>query len=193
MGRLILASLQSIAMQRANLTGKTLEQAPPIHLFIDECQHYITPSIETILTETRKYKLYLTLANQFLDQIDHRRTRRAIKGNTALKITGRQTEPDTLATISKITRTAPDEIQNLTVGQYHIKTGERDSVKMSGKINCLETVNSMTAEQWKTVKDRQIALYYCKGGAGQFGQLEETKAVNKTVTTVKKKKKRGLN
>jgi hypothetical protein len=162
MGRLILANLQSLAMQRANLSSEELKKAPPIHLFIDECQHYITPSIETILTETRKYKLYLTLANQFLDQIQHRRTRNAIKGNTALKITGRQTEPDTLATIAKITRTNPEEIQNLQIGQYHIKAGEQDSLKISGKTHLLDNKNAMNADEWETTKTYQENKYYCK-------------------------------
>ena len=37
------------------------------HLFIDEFHNFYNPTIEEILTESRKYKLFLTLAhNQFL-------------------------------------------------------------------------------------------------------------------------------
>lgn len=185
MGRLILANLQSIAMQRANLTGEELKKSPPIHLFIDECQHYITPSIETILTEARKYKLYLTLANQFLGQIDHRKTRNAIKGNTALKITGRQTEPDTLATISKITQTNPEEIQNLKIGQYHIKMGDIESIKVSGKIEFLDNNNAMQREEWEEEKESQIKKYYCT--------LSQPKFNKEIKNNFKRKKTRKLN
>lgn len=192
-GRLILASLQSLAMQRANLSPEALENAPPIHLFIDECQHYITPSIDTVLTETRKYKLYLTLANQFLGQIENRKIRNAIKGNTALKITGRQTEPDTLASIAKITSTDPQEIRDLKTGEYHIKAGELQSVKVEGNTNCLDSLNSMNAKQWEAVEARQIALYYCTQDTKHFEHLEEKAPTPQTLNTAKKKKKRGLN
>ncbi len=183
MGRLILASLQSIAMQRASLTGEALEQAPPIHLFIDECQHYITPSIETILTETRKYKLHLTLANQFLDQIDNRRIRNAIKGNTAVKITGQQTEPDTLASLAKTTGADSEEIRHLKTGQYHIKAGTLSSVKVSGSIVLLDHLHSMTAEEWEQVQKRQLQKYYREVSGDWF--LKPGKKV--------KIRKRGLN
>lgn len=162
MGRFIIASLQSIAMQRAKLSGEALENVPAIHLFIDECQHYIAPSIETILTETRKYKLYLTLSNQFLDQIESRRIRNAIKGNTALKITCRQTEPETMATIAKITGADPEELKNLETGQYHIKAGTLESIKIDGTSYLSDYRHKMTKEEWEKVKEQQIAKFYRK-------------------------------
>lgn len=159
-GRFLLSSLQSIAMQRASLDDQALEQSPDIHIFIDECQHYITPSIETILTETRKYKLYLTLANQFLDQIDSKRIKNAIKGNTALKITGRQTEPDTLAVFSKTIGIAPDTISNLKTGQYQAKAGTLEALKIEGLTKVLGNQNAMTKEEWEALKTEQLTRYY---------------------------------
>lgn len=171
MGRFILASLQSLAMQRANLSTEALENVPAIHLFIDECQHYVTPSIETILTETRKYKLYLTLANQFLDQIDSKRIRSAIKGNTALKITGRQTEPDTLAIISKTTGIDPDTIRNLNTGQYQAKTGILEAIKIEGITHTLGNKNAIDKEEWEVLKAQQIAKFYQKTTCSQEVQV----------------------
>lgn len=183
MGRFILASLQSLVMQRASLSGEALAQAPAIHLFIDECQHYITPSIETILTETRKYKLYLTLANQFLDQIENRRIRNAIKGNTALKITGRQTEPDTVATIAKTTGVDPDELKHLETGQYHIKMGTLESVKIDGTSHLADHHHAMTPEEWEKVKNRQLVRYYKKTLCNKTGRqrVEQEKVEKKRV------------
>lgn len=159
-GRFILSSLQSLAMQRAGLTGEDLEKAPAIHVFIDECQHYVTPSIETILTEARKYKLYLTLANQFLEQIDDRRIRNAIKGNTAIKITGRQVEPNTLESISKITGAPIEDIKDLKTGQYLIKSGTLESTKVEGETNLLDLSHSMDTEAWEKTKQQQLEKYY---------------------------------
>ena len=49
-------------------------------LYIDEFQNFATESFATILSEARKYRLALTVANQYLDQIDEA-TRSAVFGN----------------------------------------------------------------------------------------------------------------
>ncbi|PYS25909.1 MAG: hypothetical protein DMF72_00190 [Acidobacteria bacterium] len=41
----------------------------PFHLYLDEWQNIVTPDIETILAQARKFGLLLTLANQDLSQI----------------------------------------------------------------------------------------------------------------------------
>ena len=43
---------------------------PPFFLHIDEFQNVSTPSIASILSEARKYKLGLTMAHQFIAQLD---------------------------------------------------------------------------------------------------------------------------
>lgn len=43
---------------------------PPFYLHIDEFQNVSTPSIASILSEARKYKLSLTMAHQFIAQLD---------------------------------------------------------------------------------------------------------------------------
>lgn len=47
-----------------------LSQNPaPFYLFMDEFQNITTPTIATILSEARKYKLSLTMAHQFIKQL----------------------------------------------------------------------------------------------------------------------------
>lgn len=43
---------------------------PPFYLHIDEFQNVSTPAIASILSEARKYKLSLTVAHQFIAQLD---------------------------------------------------------------------------------------------------------------------------
>lgn len=43
---------------------------PPFYLHIDEFQNVSTPAIASILSEARKYKLSLTMAHQFIAQLD---------------------------------------------------------------------------------------------------------------------------
>ncbi len=46
------------------------EERKDFFMYIDEFQNYITPSIESILSEARKYRLGLVLAHQYLGQLE---------------------------------------------------------------------------------------------------------------------------
>jgi len=52
----------------------------PFYLYIDEFQNTTTPSISTILSEARKYKLSLNIAHQFIAQLDEK-IRDSVFGN----------------------------------------------------------------------------------------------------------------
>ncbi len=67
LGLILVGKFFLAALSRANSYGQTL---PPFYLYIDEFQNITTKSIPSILSEARKYKLSLTLAHQFLKQID---------------------------------------------------------------------------------------------------------------------------
>ncbi len=71
------------------LVGKILMSAlardpaqnpPPFYLYIDEFQNVTTSSIATILSEARKYKLSLTVAHQFIAQLEPK-IKEAVFGN----------------------------------------------------------------------------------------------------------------
>lgn len=67
LGSFLIASLQLAAMSRADVTE---EQRRDCFLYVDEFQNFATDSFATILSEARKYRLNLTIANQYLEQID---------------------------------------------------------------------------------------------------------------------------
>lgn len=77
LGLIIVGKLFMAALSRAGEPGT---QFPPFYLYIDEFQNITTSSISGILSEARKYKLSLTMAHQFLAQIDEK-IRGAIFGN----------------------------------------------------------------------------------------------------------------
>ena len=66
LGLVIVGKFLIAALSRADSFGKEL---PPFYLHIDEFQNFITPSIATIFSEARKYKLSLTVAHQFIAQL----------------------------------------------------------------------------------------------------------------------------
>lgn len=61
-GKILMAALSRVDDPSMNF--------PPFFLHIDEFQNVSTPSIASILSEARKYKLGLTVAHQFIAQLD---------------------------------------------------------------------------------------------------------------------------
>ncbi len=67
LGMIIVSKIQTAAMQRQRLEKS---ERRDFYLYIDEFQNYVTPSIESILSEARKYRLGLVLAHQYLGQLE---------------------------------------------------------------------------------------------------------------------------
>jgi len=67
LGLIITSKIQMAAMQRQKVPQ---DQRRAFFLYIDEFQNYVTDSIESILSEARKYRLGLNLAHQYIAQID---------------------------------------------------------------------------------------------------------------------------
>ena len=54
------------AMARADISE---DKRVDFYLYVDEFQNFATDSFATILSEARKYKLNLVMANQYIDQM----------------------------------------------------------------------------------------------------------------------------
>ncbi|MFA7302585.1 MAG: TraM recognition domain-containing protein, partial [Candidatus Paceibacterota bacterium] len=77
LGLILVGKLFMAALSRAD---NPRAPYPPFYLYIDEFQNVTTSSIPGILSEARKYKLSLSVAHQFLSQIEEK-TRDAVFGN----------------------------------------------------------------------------------------------------------------
>jgi hypothetical protein len=64
LGAFLVAHIQKAALARADTYARK-----NFYLYLDEFQNYTTDNIKDILSESRKYGLCLTLANQYLEQI----------------------------------------------------------------------------------------------------------------------------
>lgn len=85
LGIIFVMKFQAAAMARANMPE---DERKDFTLYVDEFQNFATDSFETILSEARKYRLSLTLGNQFMTQLKEE-LREAIIGNVGTTITGR--------------------------------------------------------------------------------------------------------
>ena len=66
LGLIMVAKIKQAALARAKMPPK---ERKDFFLYIDEFQNYVTPSIETILSEARKYRLWLIIAHQYIEQL----------------------------------------------------------------------------------------------------------------------------
>jgi hypothetical protein len=65
LGLLLVPRILTAALRRQKLKG----DFPNFFLHVDEFQNFATPDFATILSEARKYKLNLTVAHQFIEQL----------------------------------------------------------------------------------------------------------------------------
>src|SRR3989344_1740624 len=77
LGLIIVGKLLLSALSRVNISE---EERRDFYLYLDEFQNVTTPSIATILSEARKYRLSLILAHQFIGQLSEE-IKRAVFGN----------------------------------------------------------------------------------------------------------------
>jgi hypothetical protein len=89
-GIAVLAKLQLAALRRARLPQK---DRIPFYLYVDEFQNFATPSFTQMLSEARKYKLFLTMAEQSTSQQDDHRMVDVILANVGTVISFRSGNP----------------------------------------------------------------------------------------------------
>ena len=82
LGAMMITKIQLAAMSRAGIPSAQLQD---FYLYVDEFQNFATESFATILSEARKYRLSLTLAHQYIEQIIES-VRSAVFGNVGTMI-----------------------------------------------------------------------------------------------------------
>lgn len=82
LGSMLITKIQLAAMSRSDVPEA---DRVPFYLYVDEFQNFATSSFATILSEARKYKLGLTMANQYIAQMPED-VRDAVFGNVGTLI-----------------------------------------------------------------------------------------------------------
>jgi energy-coupling factor transporter ATP-binding protein EcfA2 len=80
LGGLLVTKIYLAAMSRADVPDRVMKMLPNFYLFVDEFQNFANASFADILSEARKYKLNLTIAHQYIEQMDEV-VRAAVFGN----------------------------------------------------------------------------------------------------------------
>lgn len=101
LGMIFVMKFQVAAMSRASMPE---DQRKDFCLYVDEFQNFATDSFESILSEARKYRLNIIVANQFMTQLTDK-IREAIIGNVGTMIAGRVGVTDAELLVKKFSPT----------------------------------------------------------------------------------------
>jgi hypothetical protein len=88
LGSMLITKIYLAAMSRADTNEVELNKLPNFYLYVDEFQSFANESFADILSEARKYKLNLTVAHQYIEQMSEE-VRAAVFGNVGTMITFR--------------------------------------------------------------------------------------------------------
>ena len=157
-GKFLVAYIQGLALQRDEHADNT-----PIHLFVDECQNFITKSYETILNEARKFGLFMTLAQQQVGYGMSRDLIETILTNCNVVLAGRNSDfsERKIATRARIER---DDLSQLATGKFLLyvdsRRTETPAFTVKVKSDLRDDSHSMSSAQWERVVEQQLKRYY---------------------------------
>ncbi len=142
LGAFLITKIQLAAMSRANIPN--IEDRRPFYLYVDEFQNFATDSFATILSEARKYGLNLTVANQYVSQMDDT-VRDAVFGNVGTMISFRVSGDDSAILAKPFTpQFEPDDLLQMANRHFIINMviGGEKAQAFSAKTLALPPIQS---------------------------------------------------
>jgi len=156
-GTTVLAKLQTAALRRARITE---QDRTPFYLYVDEFQNFATMGFVQMLSEARKYKLFLTMAEQSTSQQDQQRLVDIILANVGTIVCFRSGSPadERLVLPLFMPFIQQGEIANLPAYSYYSRIAAvKAQEPMSGMTIVVD--NKGSAEIARRVVESSRALY----------------------------------
>lgn len=151
-GITVLAKLQLASLRRARITQN---ERRPFHLYVDEFQNFATQSFVQMLSESRKYKVFMTMAEQSTSQQKDQQMVNIILANVGTVICFRTGNPrdEQLLLPMFAPYVEQGEINNLPAFNFYAKLSAiRPQEPMSGQTLLLQDVGN------EELASRAIAL-----------------------------------
>jgi hypothetical protein len=176
-GTTVLAKIQTAALRRARIRE---QNRVPFYLYVDEFQNFATQSFVQMLSEARKYKLFLTMAEQSTSQQDQQRLVDIILANVGTIVCFRSGSPAderlVLPLFSPFIQQG--EIANLPAYSYYVRIAALDAQEpMSGKTVVVEDKGSESIAERVIESSR---LLYAKKVTEENPGIDKPKVVAKT-------------
>jgi len=156
LGMIFVIKFQAAAMSRANVPE---DQRNDFCLYVDEFQNFSTDSFATILSEARKYRLNLTVANQFIGQLSED-VKNAVFGNVGTIVSFR-TGPEDAEFLVKQFQPVFDahDLVNIPNGRAILRLMVGGLPSQPFSINALPPLQTHSAEMGEAVKQLSAAKF----------------------------------
>ena len=119
LGGMLITKIQLAAQERQSIPSELDRR--DFYLYVDEFQNFANESFASILSEARKYRLNLTIAHQYIEQLDEK-VKPAIFGNVGTIIAMRVGGEDAAAMETEFAPTfLPEDLTNLAKTQIYLK------------------------------------------------------------------------
>ena len=149
LGGMIITRIQLAAMERVDIPEKDRKD---FFLYVDEFQNYATESFANILSEARKYRLDLTMAHQYMEQLDEK-VLAAVIGNVGTTVTFRVGSTDADILVKEYAPTFTEEdLVNLPKFQVYLKLMIDGVASRPFSALTLSPIGSSTASTEKVVR-----------------------------------------
>lgn len=209
LGSMLVTKFQLDAMSRTDIPEK---ERKDFYLYVDEFQNFATESFATILSEARKYRLNLTLANQYIGQLliaDGKTTLRdAVFGNVG-SMTSFQVGSDDAEELSLQFEEMVDVNDILSLPKYHayMRLMVNGTASKPFSVSTLpppqfdpdekraQTIRRASRERYcekRSVVESKINTWLASAKEGKKDAVKAEKAKEKESEEIEKAKKKGM-
>lgn len=175
LGLVIIPKLLMAAMSRQEIPEQDRKD---FFMYVDEFQNFATPDFATILSEARKYRLGLTVANQFIGQMDED-VKNAVFGNVGTMISFRLGVTDASFLAREFQPTfGEQDLQNVERFHSYMKT-----IVENDPVPAFSVDMSIDYKQFKAEANEKIAKAVVELSRLKYGkprQLVETETTQRS-------------
>ncbi|HEX8566996.1 MAG TPA: helix-turn-helix domain-containing protein [Pyrinomonadaceae bacterium] len=181
LGSLLVSKLHQATLSRQNIAE---ENRQPFFLYLDEAHHFVTESMNQILSGVRKYKLGLVLAHQQLRQFQTGESDilASVLANCYTRICFRLDDADAERLAKGFSFFTADHLKNLGVGEAIVRL-EQSRYDFNLKAFPLPPTDAATAERARRAIIEQTRITYAQPKSEIGTQNQSSQQADQTLTT----------
>lgn len=209
LGSMLVTKFQIDAMSRADIPEK---ERRDFYLYVDEFQNFATESFATILSEARKYRLNLTMANQYIAQLlindSSTKLRDAVFGNVGTMISFQvgsddaevlslQFEevvmPKDILSLPKYHAYARLMVDGMTNLPFSVSTLPPPEFEQdAGRVDLIRKLSRERYAEKREVVEDKVNRWSAQAADGKTQAKQDAKSKEKAEEELKKARKKGM-
>jgi len=209
LGSMLVTKFQIDAMSRADIPE---EERRDFYLYVDEFQNFATESFATILSEARKYRLNLTMANQYIAQLligdTSTKLRDAVFGNVGTMISFQvgsddaevlslQFEevvlPKDILSLPKYHAYARLMVDGMTNLPFSVSTLPPPEFEQdAGRVDLIRKLSRERYAEKREVVEDKVNRWSAQAADGKTQAKQDAKSKEKAEEELKKARKKGM-